>query len=275
MLSPEFLDNIATPAFETTIRRSIELWKLKAQVSEDGLFAAYDDLRRTTLEGIWKVLLGRDLGLADASISLLQQKKGVNTAAVPSKAFPYFFQDLILLVTGLLWVVTGISPRFYKWIVNIIARFRSAVKTTKELFEGLIYETRMHIATETLITWCGLIERLCDALKRVFPTATRSQLPSGLDVSRAEIPYLEVVLAEILRLTCTGPVLLRETLTDCEIMGHRVPANTPVFLITQSPPGYMITSDTFDVEKELGAKHHEETTKDRSWSSSCEDFIPE
>jgi hypothetical protein len=39
-------------------------------------------------------------------------------------------------------------------------------------------------------------------------------------------------------------------------MGPRIPANTPIFVITQSPPGYMITPETFKIEKraEQGGK---------------------
>ncbi|KUJ06423.1 cytochrome P450, partial [Mollisia scopiformis] len=283
MLTPDFLDTVATPAFEAAIRRSIELWTIKAQMTDGSSFAAYDDICRTTLESMWKVLLGRDLGLAGASISYIQEKGDPNTSTVQSPSFPFFFQDFRTLMTGLLWVVTGITPRIYKFVINRIPRFRLAKTRTHATLNSIVYNTREHLKANIPTIRCGLSEvlkqqddtvsdvalideilellitghettatttawglkyladhqevqeQLHIALKQAFPDATKSNLPSGLNIAQAEIPYLDAVLAEILRMACTGPVLFRETLTDCEIMGHHVPAFTPILLITQPP----------------------------------------
>jgi len=328
MLNPEFLENVATPAFETTIQGAIELWKTKSEMAEGSTFAAYEDLRRTTLEGIWKLITGHELGLTTASISHLQEKRlngpydSVDTGNIPSKSFPHFFSDFKIIITGLDWVIQGISPRIYKWIFNRLPSFRISMGRMKTMLEGFITQTRREVLTGMPTTRYGLSDalqqkddtvsdtaiideilellitehettasttawglkyladhqefqqRLHDSLKQAFPNATMSNLPRGLDICQADIPYLDAVLAEILRMAGTGPVLFRETLMNCEIMGHQVPAKTPVFLATQSSPGPdMISPVTFQVEEEVPIQQKPE--KSQTWSARFQHFIPE
>lgn len=58
-------------------------------------------------------------------------------------------------------------------------------------------------------------------------------LPTSEEILTTSIPYLDAVIAETLRLSCTGPVSFREAKQDCTVLGHRIPAGTPVMLMTQ------------------------------------------
>lgn len=286
MLSPEFLDNVATPAFETSIRRLIDLWTLKHDVSRQGTFSAYEDLRRTTLEAIWKILLGSNLGLNDASIQKVREKKVTDTRDIPSPTFPRFYEDFTLLLTTLHWVLTAFSPRLYKWIFGFYSPLRVARNRTRELFRGILENTRENIqqgrsnarsglsdalrhhgsfnpdsdvfmvdeilellitghgTTATTIGWGlkyladnqAVQTQLHSVLQAAFPDASNQQLPTGREITQAKIPYLDAVLEEILRMSFTGPILFRETLTDVEVMGYHIPAKTNIFLATQAPP---------------------------------------
>lgn len=55
------------------------------------------------------------------------------------------------------------------------------------------------------------------------------------ELTNASLPYLDAVIAETLRLSNTGPVSFRQTLVNCTIMGHQVPAGTPLILVTAGP----------------------------------------
>jgi len=100
-----------------------------------------------------------------------------------------------------------------------------------------------------------------------------------VDIAQSEIPYLDAVLAEVLRLACVGPIIFRETITDCEIMGYPVPAKAPIFMILQSPVEYMIIPDRFAAkdgllsEKTVGV--HQSLGFDGTWDSNLEEFRPE
>jgi cytochrome P450 len=328
IINPEFLQDVATPVFETAIQRLIELWTIKSELAEKSTFVAYEDLRRATLDGIWKLITGIELGLGDVSISRLETKRlqgqygSVYTGTTPSSSFPHFFNDFIRITTGMDWVVQGISPRIYKWIFNRLPPLLNSMNRTKTMLGGFITETRGRIRTQLPLKRCGLSDvlqqkdntvsdaalidemlelfitghettastaawglkylaehqeiqqRLYNYLRKAFPNATKSSLPTALDISQTNIPYLDAVLAEILRMAGTGPVLFRETLLDCEIMGHQIRAETPLLLITQSPPGpNMITPDTFKVEQTGPVQQI--PGKFQNWNDLFQDFIPE
>ncbi|KAH8663992.1 cytochrome P450 [Xylariales sp. PMI_506] len=65
--------------------------------------------------------------------------------------------------------------------------------------------------------------------------AAAQQLPSAESLCAASIPYLDATVAEVLRLSRTGPVSFREAIVDTEILGHRIPAGTPLILVTAGP----------------------------------------
>lgn len=58
-------------------------------------------------------------------------------------------------------------------------------------------------------------------------------LPTSDEILTTSVPYLDAVVAETLRLSCTGPVSFREAKQDCTVLGHRIPAGTPLMLMTQ------------------------------------------
>ncbi|KAF2128875.1 cytochrome P450 [Dothidotthia symphoricarpi CBS 119687] len=77
--------------------------------------------------------------------------------------------------------------------------------------------------------------QLRNSLYSAIPDASPSNLPSAKRLLAASLPYLDAVIAENLRLSATGPVSFRQTLTECELLGHAIPAGTPLILITAGP----------------------------------------
>jgi cytochrome P450 len=73
-----------------------------------------------------------------------------------------------------------------------------------------------------------------DLVSSLFPT-NRFVRPSAKDITAESIPYLDALIAETLRLSDTGPVSFRQTLVPCEILGHQIPAGTPIILVTADP----------------------------------------
>ncbi|ORY71146.1 cytochrome P450 [Pseudomassariella vexata] len=77
--------------------------------------------------------------------------------------------------------------------------------------------------------------RLRAALRRAFPGCSMENLPSAKDITTTQLPYLEATIAEVLRISRSGPISFREAVMDTEILGHRVPAGTPILLVTAGP----------------------------------------
>ncbi|GLT88268.1 hypothetical protein SLE2022_063020 [Rubroshorea leprosula] len=46
----------------------------------------------------------------------------------------------------------------------------------------------------------------------------------------ANLPYLQAIIKEVLRLHPTGPLVVRESSEDCTVAGYRIPAKTRVFV---------------------------------------------
>lgn len=326
LLSPGFVDEVAVTAFGEAVGKQIQLWGLKAEVMGGEEFAAYEDLRRTTLDAMWKILLSSDLGLNDASIAHVEAKRDVETANLGSASYPNFYRDFTWQLTALVWVLTGVSWQFYRWLFNLLPQFRTGQARTESLLEGKIIEMRTKIETCKPRPRCGLTEilqlqmqlqlndraavsvadeairdeimellitghettasstgwamkyladnqeiqeQLHQSLKAAFPDAIPDKLPPAHEICETNLPYLDAVLAEILRISATGPASFRETLVDTEIMGHSIPAHTPVFLVTQSTPDYVLTPDTFRTSK---LSSSDEITSE--YTQSFSSFLP-
>jgi cytochrome P450 len=109
-----------------------------------------------------------------------------------------------------------------------------------ELLELLITG---HETTASSISWAlkyltdnpDIQDRLRKSLKTVFPTASASNPPLASDLMTASLPYLDAVITEVLRCSNTGPVSFRQTIQDCNILGHYIPSETPIILVTAGP----------------------------------------
>ena len=80
-------------------------------------------------------------------------------------------------------------------------------------------------------------KKLRDELHATYPAAVEEKrVPSSAEMTRGHIPYLEAVIEETLRLHAT--TVTREAMCDTEILGHRVPKGTTVFLVSNGPGFY-------------------------------------
>lgn len=96
--------------------------------------------------------------------------------------------------------------------------------------------------------------RLRDSLQAAFPVAR----PSAAGVITTSLPYLDAVIAETLRLSTIGPVSFRQTLVPCQIMGHWVPEDTPIILVTAGPSYY--SSETRSADPKINIRESYATT---------------
>lgn len=69
-------------------------------------------------------------------------------------------------------------------------------------------------------------------------------MPSAEEITRINIPYLEAVIEEILRLANTLPVLDRQTSKDTELLGYHIPKGTILMMLNRGPsftePGFAV-----------------------------------
>lgn len=118
-----------------------------------------------------------------------------------------------------------------------------------ELFGFLIAG---HDTTSTTVAWGVKYlagnqtaqDKLRAALHAAYPEAYEGGvLPSYEEINKTDVPYLDAVIEEILRLGLTAGGMTRMAMVDTEVLGHRIPKGTDVWLMCNGP-GY-VTPDPF------------------------------
>jgi hypothetical protein len=100
-----------------------------------------------------------------------------------------------------------------------------------------------HGTTASSIAWTlkyltdnpDIQKRLRESLQEAFGHKSYSTLPTAAELTVTPLPYLEAVISETLRLSNIGPVSFRQTMVPCHILGHAIPAGTPIILVTAGP----------------------------------------
>ncbi|KAF6812272.1 cytochrome P450 monooxygenase [Colletotrichum sojae] len=148
-----------------------------------------------------------------------------------------------------------------------------------ELLQFLVFG---HETTSAAVGWAlkhladnqDIQARLRAALRLAFPATTDGKIPGVADIVAADVPYLEAFVSEVLRVSYVGPVAFRETLSDCDLMGYRIPAGTTILLVTGGPSH--LVEDIYP-QPNSGRGHSSGTNK-RYWDTgvaSLQQFAPE
>ncbi|GAM91069.1 hypothetical protein ANO11243_091160 [Dothideomycetidae sp. 11243] len=97
-----------------------------------------------------------------------------------------------------------------------------------------------HETTSTAIRWAvkfladhpEVQSKLRSTLRTVYPD---EQLPSGAEIARANIPYFDATIEEVLRLGLTIPGQTRIALHDTEVLGYAIPKGVEVSFMCNGP----------------------------------------
>jgi cytochrome P450 len=112
-----------------------------------------------------------------------------------------------------------------------------------ELFGYLIAG---HETTSSALAWTlklmsdheAVQERLRQTLESVFAAAVSdSRHPTALEIVKTDIPYLDAVIEECVRVGSPTPLLAREAVLDTVLLGHQIPKGVTV-LVNSAGPGF-------------------------------------
>lgn len=120
--------------------------------------------------------------------------------------------------------------------------------------------------------------RLCQSKLRAhlyheMPEAVAEhRQPTFEEIRRSKLPYLEAVMAEMQRLTPFS--MVREATSDTDILGHRIPKGSQIFMVNGGP-GYL--SPSLPVDEMLRAPTSRDAKSRGAWDESKDlrDFDPE
>ncbi|KAM0722249.1 hypothetical protein Q7P37_001690 [Cladosporium fusiforme] len=118
-------------------------------------------------------------------------------------------------------------------------------------------------------------EKLRAALQAAFPRAhAAGELPTSQEICNTRVPYLDAVIEETHRKNGAASSVIRVTTTDTDVLGHRVPKGTDVFMLTTGPD-FKLRSIPVD-EKVRSTSSRDSKDKNGAWDpDTIESFLPE
>lgn len=166
IMSPRFLAGTASNSFADATGQLADLWTRKAELGgADHAFEAQEDIRMATLDGVWNMCCGSSLGLLFARKEALQQpsvvkRKNSLTVTFAKGDMPRFYDALQGLLTGLDWIIQGISPRVYKFVFTYSGYLPRVEKESRIILDQCIATARARVATDSNAPTCALEEVL-------------------------------------------------------------------------------------------------------------------
>jgi len=126
--------------------------------------------------------------------------------------------------------------------------------------------------------------KLRETLRETFPEAwSQRAQPPLKELVKAQIPYLDAVVEEVLRIDPPGIGVSRETNKDIEVLGYKIPKNTTLFFSFNGPT---YTSKGYHPDSKAGgealrsesSRSHAGATDVDDWTKSAfpaDEFHPE
>lgn len=140
-----------------------------------------------------------------------------------------------------------------------------------------------HDTSSTTLLWLfkwlsdkqAVQDKLRVALRESFSRAHEAgELPTTQEISSTRVPYLDAVIEEVHRMTGAVGIQMRVATVDTDVLGHRIPKGTDVFMLTHSPD---FVSPSIPIDESLRSNTSRESKgKNGSWDqATISDFDPE
>lgn len=139
-----------------------------------------------------------------------------------------------------------------------------------------------HETTSTSFQWAvkhlsghpQIQQKLRQSLRAAYvDAAAQHRQPTVTETTKIQVPYLDAVIEESLRLSGPITAVVRQAQVETTILGHRVPQGVEVLIALRSPS---ITQAPFAIEESLrsdSSRSHDHVRG--SWDDDPEAFIPE
>ncbi|KAJ3949701.1 uncharacterized protein N0V96_000828 [Colletotrichum fioriniae] len=187
---------------------------------------------------------------------------------------------------NLAWSIIGLRPSHVKSAIDLmVRRLNSVMEKEGHLLPDWIETMRAesagfvvagHDTTSTTLCWGikfiaddqAIQRRLFDSIQSFHIAATtENRLPTHFEVCDANIPYLDAVIEEMLRLAHTATSQDRECKEDTVILGHVIPKGTTIIIPNKGPS---FTEPGYEIDERLRSPSSRKAAADfssRAWNS--------
>ncbi|KAF9880136.1 cytochrome p450 [Colletotrichum karsti] len=256
------LDSIFASSFGLPESQSITIQQLAAVEQSTARVPEPDDEEVVFPEGTMPELFSAVLTLTDSVMTTQLSPAPVLTSWILRK-FPYMKKATAIKekyirdkITESVQLIEGGKTEPWSALHSVLLREREIA--AKEVREPEYYKRNIfdeffgfmmagHDTSATAVAWGvkyladnpAVQDRLRDALQAAMPQAAEeNRTPTYNELTKAQIPYLDATVEEILR--HSGPIAFvsREALHNTTVMGRDIPKGTNVFLMANGP-GYL------------------------------------
>lgn len=163
MQGQKFLEDVGAECFAESAAELLELWEGKAALAEKktSAFEAQEDIKMTTLDGMWEALVGTRFGLLRAKIERLQRAGAVEKEARGIIKFakctlPAFYGVFGTLFMFMDRVLQGTSPRLYTWVYTFSGILAHYHRKKDRILDQHIALSRQRVKTNEGGRTCAL-----------------------------------------------------------------------------------------------------------------------
>ncbi|KAL0383725.1 UNVERIFIED_CONTAM: cytochrome [Sesamum calycinum] len=221
LLGGQTLD-LLQPIRRQEINYLIELLQMKAKAGES--VAIGSELIRLSNNVISRMVLSRRLsGDENEAAQMREQVREITalTGQFNLSDFIWFFKNLD--VQGIGKRLKAVMGRFDKMMEKIIEEHQSERRKLKQRTkEGEVAKDLLHILLDIAEDESSEMKLTREKIKGFILTCRRIRHPN--------LPYLQAIFKESLRIHPSGPIIVRESTEDCTISGYHIPAKTQLFV---------------------------------------------
>ncbi|KAL0404965.1 UNVERIFIED_CONTAM: 3,9-dihydroxypterocarpan 6A-monooxygenase [Sesamum radiatum] len=223
LLGGQTLD-LLQPIRRQEINYLIELLSMKAKAGESVAIGSV--LTRLSNNVISTMALNRRLSGDEneaAEMKELVQEITALTGKLNLSDFIWFFKNLD--VQGIGKRLKAVMGRFDKMMEKIIEEHQSERRKLKQRSkEGEVAKDVLHILLDIAEDESSEMKLTRENIKGFIlnRVVQESDIPN--------LPYLQAIVKESLRIHPSGPIILRESTEDCTISGYHIPAKTQLFV---------------------------------------------
>lgn len=130
-MSPAFLNTVAAPIIHASFNRLVDVWKRKAELAPGRPFEAGLDIRSSTLDAIYAIAQGNELGMVQSQLDFLDSPEAQDIDTDPESAAVFrrgTLPPLARAVDDLVGSITANNPfpRTRRLFLSLLPSFRRA-----------------------------------------------------------------------------------------------------------------------------------------------------
>ncbi|KAI9725954.1 MAG: hypothetical protein M1828_002282 [Chrysothrix sp. TS-e1954] len=152
-MSTPFLRDVAAEHVNQSAQHLIELWRRKAEAAPERPYSGAQDLKFTTLDAIYAVTFGAELGGLKSQVEASRKWVDVQLPKDPQEAvdfpaatLPDLYSAIITILQSFQDVLTSPFPLIHFWLVRHMPRYRNANNLQRGTMKRLLDESRTKFA---------------------------------------------------------------------------------------------------------------------------------